>query len=101
MTATTNTNPATPRNTAKQTLTANWTDLVKGGDWSAEEMWYSLTEQAEGACDMSLEELTPDLAALLGWDIDALTEEQEGEWSDLVTEAAIEWLEGAERPTLD
>ena len=57
-----------------------------------EEMVESLTEQVTNYCDMSMEELDEELAAIMDWDITDLTDEQCEEWTAIVNETAEEWL---------
>lgn len=77
---------------AKEILTASWQTLIDNGDMTAEEMAESLQDQIDGYADMSLDELDPILADLMGMDIDDLTDEDLDTWRDLVNETAREWL---------
>lgn len=80
------------RQRAKEELTKRWNDLVRDGDMTHEEMVESLTEQVSGYYDLSMEDLDEELAAIMGWDITHLTEEQREEWTAIVNETAEEWL---------
>ena len=87
-------------NKAIEKLIQNWKQLVENGDFDAEEMRQSLEEQVNGGCqgwDASLEELEadPELAEIMGYG-EELTEEQEDEWLEIVTEAAKRYLEEVE-----
>lgn len=89
------------RNEAIQRLVNNWNELVECGDFDADEMIESLTEQIDGACqgwDSSLEELDsdPELKDIMGYD-EELTDEQANEWLDIVTEAARKYIEGVNK----
>lgn len=77
---------------AKEILTASWQTLIDNGDMTAEEMAESLQDQIDGYADMSLDELDPILADLMGMNIDDLTDEDLDTWRDLVNETAREWL---------
>lgn len=85
------------REKAIQRLLENWRSLVDNGDFSAEEMIESLTEQVEHTSqgwDCSTEDLEedPELAEMLGYDIDSMTDDQWNEWQEIVTEAAKIYL---------
>lgn len=80
--------------TAKETLKANWNELIATGDMTAEEMAESLQNQISGWEDLSADELTPQMAEILGWDIEDITDEQTEEWREIVNETAKEWLVG-------
>ena len=77
-------------------LIQNWRQLVKNGDFDAEEMRQSLEEQINGGCqgwDASLEELEidPELAKIMGYG-EELTDEQVEQWCGIVVEAAQKYL---------
>lgn len=87
------------REKAIQRLLENWRSLVKNGEFDAEEMIESLTEQVEHASqgwDASLEEFEsdPELYDIMGYNED-LTDEQVDEWQKIVEEAARMYLNEA------
>lgn len=82
----------TKREMAKEILKANWAELVSSGDMDIEDMVGSLEDQISGYEDLSLDELTEEMAETLGWEFADLTDEQVDEWKEIVEEAAKEWL---------
>lgn len=73
-------------------LMVGWNGMVIGGLITYEELCDSLSDQIAGIEDMSADELTDDLARLMGWNPSAITEDQYKVWRDLVNEAAREYL---------
>ena len=80
------------REMAKARMREAWTELVACGEWSEDQMVDSLHDQIDGYCDMACEELTDEMAVLMGWDIDDLSDDQLDEWESIVNEACTEWL---------
>lgn len=90
------------REQAIERLIADWSELVASGEIDAEELRNSLTEQAECNCqgwDSSMEDLEgdPELANIMGYNIDDMTDEQVDEWTQIVTEAARRYLNKEEK----
>lgn len=91
------------RETAIGVLVGSWKQLVASRDMMEVEMIESLHEQLQGGiqawdmCDLELEE-HPDLAPMLGYDMDDMTSGQVNEWRGIVTEAVRRYLKevGAE-----
>ena len=77
----------------KAELMAGWNGMVAGGMLTYDELTDSLLDQILGDDDMSMDELTVDLAELMGWDINNITMDQYKEWERIVNEAAREYLE--------
>ena len=77
----------------KAELLAGWNGMVLGGLMTYDEMHESLLDQVLGYDDMSADELTDELAELMGWNPSAITDSQYEEWRILVCEAAREYLE--------
>ena len=73
-------------------LMAGWNGMVIGGLMTYEDLRESLTDQVNGIMDMSADELDADMAGLMGWDIDRITEEQYDIWRDLVNQTARKYL---------
>lgn len=84
------------REMAKANLKANWAELVSSGDMDLEELVRSLEDQIDGYEDLSLDELTEEMAEILGWEFGDLTDEQVDEWEEIINEAAEEYLSTAE-----
>ena len=77
---------------AKEQLKKTWTEVVASGSMTEEEMRESLVAQIDGYCDSSLDELTEELADLMGYEFGNMVEEEEEEWEKLVNETATEYL---------
>lgn len=73
-------------------LMAGWNGMVLGGMITYDELHDSLLDQVTGSIDMSADELTDDLAELMGWNPSAITEDQYKEWRQLVNLAATEYM---------
>lgn len=73
-------------------LMAGWDKLISDGDMTTKEMVESLIDQMSGYQDMSADELTDDLAELMGWNPSAITDDQLDAWRDLVNEAATRYM---------
>lgn len=78
-------------------LISNWKDLVDTGAFTEEDLHNSLEMQVEHSgqgWDMSLEDLEadPEMAEMMGYDIDNMTDEQVDEWQEIVKEAASRYL---------
>ena len=89
------------REKAIEKLISNWKGLVENGEFEPEEMRESLWEQANHAgqgWDSSFEEFEsdPELLDIMGYDLDEMTDEQDDEWVEIVTEAAKRYLEKEE-----
>ena len=81
------------RQKVKAILMAGWNGLIMGGCITYDELTDSLLGQITGGEDMSADELTDDLAELMGWNPSAITESQYKVWMDIVDEAAREYME--------
>jgi hypothetical protein len=81
------------RERVKAELMAGWNGMVVGGLLTYDELTDSLLDQILGTEDMSADELTEDLAGMLGWDINSITPDQYEEWKKIVNEAAREYME--------
>lgn len=81
------------RQKVKAMLMAGWNGLVMGGLITYNQLADSLLDQITGGEDMSADELTDDLAELMGWNPSAITDSQYKVWRDLVNETAREYLE--------
>lgn len=81
---------------AIEKLIANWERLVAEGDMEPEAMAESLRDQVSGYMDLSAEDLEgdPELAEMMGYNIDDMTDEQVDEWKEVVEEAAKRYLKG-------
>lgn len=73
-------------------LMAGWNGQVLGGLMTMDDLEESLRDQISGQVDMSADELDADMAQLMGWDIENITEDQYGTWKDLVNQTAREYL---------
>lgn len=73
-------------------LMAGWNGQILGGLMTHEDMVESLRDQISGQMDMSADELDADMAGLMGWDIENITEDQYGTWRDLVNQTAMEYI---------
>lgn len=73
-------------------LIADWDDIVSDGIITYDELHDGLLDQVTGSMDLSADELTDDLAELMGWDPSAITEDQYKEWRQLVNEAATRYI---------
>lgn len=75
-------------------MTQTWADLVASGEWTAEDMAESLQDQLDGYTDMACEEMTEEMADLLGIDIEefADSDEAQDEWTCIVNEACEAYL---------
>ena len=96
--ATFNGTKANRKEEAIKALIANWKELVKNGEFSAKEMRESLMEQINADCqgwDSSEEDLTEEIARILGYDIEDMTDEQLDEWEGIVSEAAKRYVDNA------
>lgn len=80
------------REMAKANLKANWAELVSSRDMDLEELVGSLEDQINGYEDLSLDELTEEMAETLGWEFGDLTDEQVDEWKEIVNKSAEEYL---------
>lgn len=76
----------------KARLMAGWNGMVLGGLITKDELYDSLLAQILGEMDMSADELTVEMAELMGWDITNITMDQYKEWEDLVNMAATEYM---------
>ena len=82
------------KNKAIKKLVSNWEKLVNEGDMTLEAMIESLEDQISGYLDLSAEDLEGDseLAEIMGYDIDNMTDSQIDEWYEIVNEAAIKFM---------
>lgn len=80
------------REMAKEQLKKTWAEVVADGSMTEEEMRESLADQIDGYTDLAMEELTEELADLMGYEFGNMTEEEEEEWEKLVNETATEYL---------
>ena len=76
----------------KAELMAGWNGLIAGGCLTYDEMTDCLLDQVTGSLDMSADELTDDLAEMMGWDPSAMTDDQWTTWRHIVDQAASEYL---------
>lgn len=80
---------------AIEMLLDRWHALVDNGDMSAEELEESLQEQVDMGCqgwDSCEDDLEEDIAAVMAYDLDDMTEEQWDEWLEVVQTAAKMYL---------
>lgn len=89
------------RNRAKAELMAGWNGMILGGLMTYDELTDSLLDQVTGSIDMSADELTDELAGLMGWNPSDITESQYRIWKDIVNETAREYLGQPEIMTID
>lgn len=82
------------RDKVKAMLVAGWNGMVLGGILTYDELTDSLLDQVTGSIDMSADELTDEMAILMGWDPSAITEDQYKIWRHLVGEVADEYMYG-------
>lgn len=73
-------------------LMAGWNGMVLGGLMTRDDLYDSLLGQLLGEIDMSMDELTVEMAELMGWDITNITVDQYKEWESLVNMAAREYM---------
>ena len=76
----------------KVRLMAGWNGMVLGGLMTKDELYDSLLAQILGEVDMSSDELTVEMAELMGWDITNITMDQFKEWEGIVNMAATEYM---------
>lgn len=70
-----------------------WDGAIADGSWDEEEMAESLQDQLDGYADMAGEEMTDEMAGLMGYDLDeGLTEDQWQAWTGIVEQACRQWL---------
>lgn len=82
------------REIVKAKLMAGWNGMVLGGLMTYDELTDSLLDQITGSMDMSADELTDEMAILMGWNPSAITEDQYKVWRHLVGEVADEYMYG-------
>lgn len=82
------------RSKAINKLIYNWRQSVENGDMEPEAMVESLEEQVSGYRDMSFEDLDGDreLAEIMGYEVETMTDAQVVEWQEIVNEAAQRYL---------
>ena len=73
-------------------LMAGWNGMVLGGLMTRDDLYDSLLAQILGEMDMSADELTVEMAELMGWDITDITMDQYKEWEHIVNMAATEYM---------
>ena len=80
------------RDKVKAMLVAGWNGMILGGLITYDELHDSLLDQVTGSMDMSADELTDEMAILMGWNPSDITEGQYKIWKDLVDETATEYM---------
>lgn len=73
-------------------LMAGWNGMILGGMMTEEELYTSLEAQISGVEDLSPDELTDDMAILMGWNPSDITESQYDIWRNLVNQTAKEYM---------
>lgn len=80
------------REQVKTMLFVGWNGMILGGLITYDELHDMLLDQVTGSMDMSADELDIDIARLLGWDMENITDEQWEIWRNIVDEAANEFM---------
>lgn len=73
-------------------LIEGWDSILVDGCMTRYELYDSLHAQADGSMDMSADELTDDLAELMGWNPSDITIDQYRIWQGIVDQAADEFI---------
>ena len=76
----------------KSELMAGWNGMVAGGIITYDELTDSLLDQVTGSMDISADELTDEMAELMGWNPSDITDNQWTIWRRIVDLAASEYL---------
>lgn len=84
------------RTRVKNILEESWQDQIDKGYITVDQMVESLKDQIDGVEDLSGDELTEDMARIMGWDYDAIMDDYDRDewniWTDIVVEAAEEFV---------
>ena len=80
------------RETIKAELQQRWSQLVAEGNMTEEELRQSLKDQVSGYLDLSMDEITEEDTERMNWEYGEMSDEQMDEWTEMVNEAAREYL---------
>ena len=80
------------RETIKAELQQRWSQLVAEENMTEEELRQSLEDQVSGYLDLSMDEITEEDAERMNWEYGEMSDEQMNEWTEMVNEAAREYL---------
>lgn len=80
------------REVIKAELKQRWAELVADGNMTEEELRQSLQDQVDGYLDLSMDEIQEQDTERMGWEYGDMTDEQMDEWTEIVNEAAREYL---------